>query len=292
MNLEEQTLVDTLLDTLLDTLKLIPFLFLTYLLMEFIEHKTSDKAEHIIKKAGRFGPVLGGLLGIVPQCGFSASAASLYSGHLISLGTMVAIFLSTSDEMLPIFLSEQVSPSVIGKILGVKAATAIILGLIVDIVIHIAKKDKKEVEIHSICEHDHCHCEEGILKSAIHHSAHITAFIFIISLILNFVIYFIGEENLGKLFVDIPVLGCGVASLVGLIPNCAASVVITELFLNGVISTAAMISGLLTGCGIGLLVLFRTNKNFKENLAITLLMYLLGVGAGVIFELIGFIIPV
>lgn len=278
-------MLDTLLDTVLDTLKLIPFLLLTYLFMEFIEHKTSEKAEETIKKAGKFGPVLGGILGIVPQCGFSASAASLYSGRLISLGSLVAIFLSTSDEMLPVFISNQVDPKVIGRILLVKALTAIVIGLVIDLIMSFLQKEKKEVEIHSICEHDHCHCENGIFKSALHHTVSITLFIFIISLAINIVIFFIGEDSIGKLFLDIPVLGCAVSALVGLIPNCAASVVITELYLSGVISSAAMISGLLTGCGIGILVLFRTNKNIKENLGITLLMYLLGVAAGIIFEL-------
>lgn len=278
-------MLDTLSDTVLDTLKLIPFLLLTYLFMEFIEHKTSEKAEETIKKAGKFGPVLGGILGIVPQCGFSASAASLYSGRLISLGSLVAIFLSTSDEMLPVFISNQVDPKVIGRILLVKALTAIVIGLVIDLIMSFLQKEKKEVEIHSICEHDHCHCENGIFKSALHHTVSITLFIFIISLAINIVIFFIGEDSIGKLFLDIPVLGCAVSALVGLIPNCAASVVITELYLSGVISSAAMISGLLTGCGIGILVLFRTNKNIKENLGITLLMYLLGVAAGIIFEL-------
>lgn len=278
-------MLDTLSDTVLDTLKLIPFLLLTYLFMEFIEHKTSEKAEETIKKAGKFGPVLGGILGIVPQCGFSASAASLYSGRLISLGSLVAIFLSTSDEMLPVFISNQVDPKVIGRILLVKALTAIVIGLVIDLIMSFLQKEKKEVEIHSICEHDHCHCENGIFKSALHHTISITLFIFIISLAINIVIFFIGEDSIGKLFLDIPVLGCAVSALVGLIPNCAASVVITELYLSGVISSAAMISGLLTGCGIGILVLFRTNKNIKENLGITLLMYLLGVAAGIIFEL-------
>ena len=281
-------MLDTLIDTLIDTLKLIPFLFLTYLLMEFIEHKTSDKTEIIIKKAGRFGPVLGGIMGLVPQCGFSASAAGLYSGGLISLGTMIAIFLSTSDEMLPILLSEQVEAGLIGKVLLTKVVTAVIFGLAVDIVLKIAKKEKKEIGIHCLCEQDNCHCEEGgIFKSALHHSMHIVLFIFVISLALNFVIYFIGEDNIGKLFVDVPVLGCAGSCLVGLIPNCAASVIITELYLEGIISFAAMISGLLTGCGIGILVLFKTNRKLKENIAITAIMYIFGLAAGIFFELSG-----
>lgn len=280
-------MTEVLLDTLLDTLKLLPFLFLTYLLMEFIEHKTSDKTEETIRRAGKFGPVLGGILGIVPQCGFSASASSLYSGRIISLGTLVAIFLSTSDEMLPVCISEKVNWSVIAEILIIKMAVGIIVGLAVDLIIRISRKEEKPVEIHSICEHDHCHCEDGIAKSALIHTAQIIAFIFVISLVLNTVIWFVGEDKIGKIFLNIPVLGCAASALVGLIPNCAASVVITELYLAGVISSGAMLSGLLTGCGIGLLVLFRTNKNVKENLKITAIMYFSGVIIGSVAELIG-----
>ncbi len=281
-------MIDVLLDTLLDTVKLLPFLFLTYLLMEFIEHKTSEKTEETIRRAGRFGPVLGGILGVVPQCGFSASASGLYAGRIISMGTLIAIFLSTSDEMLPVCISEQVAPAVIAEIIVIKAVVGIILGLAVDIVIRFCKKEEKNVEIHSLCEHDHCHCEEGgILKSALIHTLQIICFIFVISFILNTLIYFVGEDNISKIFLDVPVLGCAASALVGLIPNCAASVVITELYLAGVISSGAMLSGLLTGCGIGLLVLFRTNKNLRENIKITAIMYAFGVAVGSVAELIG-----
>ena len=280
-------MLDVIKETVVDTLKLVPFLFLTYLLMEYIEQKTSEKSEEKIRRAGRFGPVIGALLGVVPQCGFSASAASLYSGGIISAGSLIAIFLSTSDEMLPILISEKVKASIIIEILAIKVISAMIIGIGIDIILHLVHKDKKSVEIHSICENDNCHCEEGsIFKSAFLHSAKIVAFILVISFVLNTVIYYIGEENLGKAFLNVPVLGCAVGSLVGLIPNCAASVVITELYLSGIISAGAMISGLLTGCGIGLLVLFRTNKkNMRANLAILCSMYVIGVVVGSIIEL-------
>lgn len=286
-----EIILDMLKDTVIDTLKLIPFLFLTYLLMEFIEHKTSEKTEETVSKAGRFGPIAGGLLGIVPQCGFSASAASLYSGRLISLGTMIAVFLSTSDEMLPIFISEhdKITTRAVIEILAIKVIVAIIFGFAVDIVMKILHKGRKHVDIHCICENEHCHCEEGnVFKSAVIHSAQITLFIFIISLVLNAVVTFFGEEKLSRLFVDIPFVSCMISSLVGLIPNCAASVIITELYLSGVIGAGAMMSGLLTGCGIGLLVLFRTNrKNIKENISVVLLMYILGVATGFLVEITG-----
>ena len=281
-------MLDVLLDTLKDNAKLIVFLYATYLLMEFIEHKTSEKAEETIRKAGAVGPLAGGLLGIVPQCGFSASASGFYAGRVISLGTLIAVFLSTSDEMLPVCISEQADIRTIGKILAFKAVSGIVLGFAVDGVMRILKKGKKPEAIHCLCENDDCHCEEeGIIRSALHHTVKIAAFILIITFALNTAIHFIGEENLGRLFVDIPVLSSAVAGLVGLIPNCAASVVITELFLQGVISTGAMLSGLLTGSGIGLLVLFRTNRNIKENIGIALLVWLLGTAVGAAVSLAG-----
>ncbi len=281
-------MIDVLKDTGLDFIKLLPFLFLTYLLMEFIEHKTSEKAEESIRRAGVFGPVIGGVLGIVPQCGFSASASGLYAGRIISVGTLAAIFLSTSDEMLPVCISEQVPVAVILKILAVKAGTGVVFGLLIDLVMRLTRRQSRKQEIHCLCEQEHCHCEEeSILRSALHHTGKIAVFILVITFALNTVIYLIGEQNLGKLFVDVPVVGCAVAALIGLIPNCAASIVITELFLSGVISTGAMLAGLLTGSGIGLLVLFRLNKNIKENLAIAALVFGIGVAVGSVVELCG-----
>lgn len=282
-------LIDILKDSVLDTAKLIPFLFATYLLMEFIEHKTSEKSRAAIGRAGKFGPVIGGVLGIVPQCGFSASAASLYSGRIITVGTLIAVFLSTSDEMLPICISERVAPSVIIEILAIKAVVAVIIGIGADIIIGMMHRDKRELDIHCLCEEEHCHCDEdGIFKSALKHTLQITLFIFIVTLLLDAAIHFLGEERLSKVFVDVPVIGCAVSALVGLIPNCAASVVITELYLSGIIKAGAMIAGLLTGSGIGILVLFRTNKHhIRENLAILFTLYVSGVVIGSIIELMG-----
>ena len=256
--------------------------------MEFIEHKTSEKSKTAIGKAGKFGPVIGGLLGIIPQCGFSASAASLYSGRIITAGTLIAVFLSTSDEMLPICISERVAPSVTIEILVIKAVTAIIIGIGIDVIIRMAHKDKP-LDIHCLCEDEHCHCDEdSIFKSAVKHTLQITLFIFIATLLLDTAIHFLGEERLSKIFVDVPVAGCAISALVGLIPNCAASVVITELYLSGIIKAGAMIAGLLTGSGIGILILFRTNKHhLRENLAIVFTLYVSGVVIGSLIELMG-----
>lgn len=278
-------MIDVILDTLLDVVKLLPFLFLTYLAMEYLEHKTGDKAETIVKKAGRFGPVIGGALGIVPQCGFSAAASNLYAGRVISLGTLMAIYLSTSDEMLPILISEQAAPGLIVKILLAKAVIGMAVGMVIDILLR--KRGLEEHEhIHDICEHEHCHCEKGIFRSALSHTAQITFFILLITFALNLLLNFVGEDVLANLILSKPVVGPLLASLVGLIPNCAGSVVITQLYLENVIGIGAAMAGLLTGSGVGLLVLFRVNHNRKENLRILGLLYGIGVLAGVVTDLL------
>ena len=280
---------DAILDSLIDTVKLIPFLLLTYIIMEFIEHKTSHKTKDAIKKSGHFGPLIGGILGVVPQCGFSAAASSLYSARIITLGTLIAVFLSTSDEMLPILISEAVDVRIILSILGIKLVIAVIVGFIIDLFFR--KKfetSEDEPEIKDLCEHEHCHCEHGIFKSALKHTINITLYIFIISLVLNIIIYFIGEDNLAHILNSTPIIGPIIASLVGLIPNCASSVIITQLYLSKVLNFATMIAGLLVNTGVGLLILFRTNKDLKENIKITVLLFAIGVIFGIIFDLIGF----
>lgn len=282
-------MVEVLLDTLIDGIKLLPFLFITYLIMEYLEHKTSPKTKNIITKSGKFGPLFGGALGILPQCGFSAAAASLYSGRIITLGTLIAIFLSTSDEMLPILISETAPIHVIFKILFIKLIIGIFFGFIIDLIIRITKKQKAKTPeaIYDLCKQEHCHCENGILKSSFKHTLSIFIFILIISLLFNILIYFIGEETLSSFILNKPILGPILASLIGLIPNCASSVILTKLFLSNVINVSTMIAGLLTGAGAGLLILFRVNKNWKENLSIVVIMYALGAISGIILELIG-----
>lgn len=273
--------------SVLDTLKLVPFLFLTYLFMEFIEHKTSEKVKRIVHKSGKAGPFIGGLLGAVPQCGFSASAASLYAGRVVSLGTLIAIFLSTSDEMLPILISESADIKVILQILGLKVLIGMIAGFAIDFVMHFKKKpETEEFKIHDMCEHGHCHCEKSIWKSALKHTLQIVLFILIVNLVLNFVIEFVGEDSLKNLFFTKPVIGELIAGLVGLIPNCASSVVITQLFLEGVISFGSMMSGLLVGSGVGILVLFKANESMKDSIKVVGLLYVIGVISGILLGLV------
>ena len=292
-------------DTLIDAIKLLPFLFITYLIMEYIEHKMVHKTKHAIKKSGKWGPIIGSILGAFPQCGFSVSATNLYAGRVITLGTLIAVYLSTSDEMLPIFISEAVSPIIILKILGIKIIIGIIAGIIIDLGLHVIKnkimknkennitesEENDDDEIGHICEEDHCHCNEsGILKSAIHHTLNILMFIIIITFIINTAVHFVGEETIASWILNRPVIGPLIASLIGLIPNCAASVIITNMYLDKVISLGSMISGLLTGAGVGLAVLFKTNNKIKENIGILILLYAIGVISGIIIDLIGFTI--
>lgn len=292
-----EILSEIVLDPLIDSLKLLPFLFITYLIMEYIEHKTSEKTKNIVKKAGNYGPFLGGILGIFPQCGFSAAASNLYAGRVITLGTLIAIYLSTSDEMLPILISEAVPFPTILLILAIKLLIGIIMGFAIDFIVRVLKNRKKKQEVEEddegvkeeighICEHEHCHCEkEGILKSSIKHTISIFMFILIISIGIQLIIYFVGEENLSNLVLNMPIVGPMLAGLMGLIPNCAGSVILTQLFLDNVISIGSMIGGLLVGSGIGILVLFKVNKNLKENLKILCILYLIGTIFGIILDL-------
>lgn len=273
-------MLDVILETFIDTLKLIPFLFLTYLAMEYLEHKTGEKAQKLVRKAGKFGPVIGGALGIVPQCGFSAAASNLYTGRVITLGTLIAIYLSTSDEMLPILISEQAPFRTIIFILLAKAVIGMAAGFVIDMITSSHKEE--DHHIHEICEHEHCHCEEGsIFRSALLHTAQITLFILIITFVLNLILFFVGEGTLAGLILNRKILGPVIAGIVGLIPNCAGSVVITQLYLEGVIGTGAMLAGLLTGTGVGLLILFRINHDKKENMKVLGLLYFIGVLVGI-----------
>lgn len=280
-------MLDALLDAIIDCLKLFPFLFITYLLMELLEKKAGEKSLNIIKKSGKFGPILGGILGIVPQCGFSAAAANLYAARIITTGSLIAIFLSTSDEMLPILISSAAPISLIIKILLIKLLIGIISGVIIDFILRKSHKNREEVHIHDICEDEHCHCdEEGILKSSIRHTLHIFIYIFIIVLILNVIIFLIGEENISHLIVNIPFLGPIISASIGIIPNCASSVIITQLYLQDLITMGSLISGLLINSGIGMLVLFRVNKNKKQNFLILGTLFIISIVSGIIIDLI------
>ena len=285
--------LDIITDTLIDALKILPFLFVTYTAMEYIEHKAGEKTEEIVQKAGRFGPLIGSVLGVVPQCGFSAAASNLYAGRIITLGTLISIFLSTSDEMLPILISQQVPVLTILRILGMKILIGMIAGFVIDLILRKVKyglTEHEHLKIEEMCDHQNCHCGEGkIWSSALRHTLQILFFITIISFVLNLLIGIAGEDTLSVMLSGKPVLGCILAGMIGLIPNCAASVVLTQLYLEGMLSAGSMIAGLLVGAGVGLLVLFRVNEDMKENIKIAILLYVIGVISGIIIETAGLV---
>lgn len=279
-------IIDALLDALLDTLKLLPFLFLTYLLIELIEHRAEDKTIALINRAGSWGPAIGSVLGAVPQCGFAAATSNLYAGGLITRGTLLAVFLSTSDEMLPILISSNVPAGFIIKLICYKLLCGMLVGFSVDAVER-RFFPRREKRISELCEREGCGCHEGLLRSAIFHTVKIAGFLFVTTLAIGLLVAYFGEDRLALLLTNKPLVGELLAGLVGLIPNCAASVVITQLYLEGGMSAGAMIAGLLVGAGVGMLVLFRMNKNLKENLITLAILYLSGVLLGILAGLTG-----
>ena len=272
-------MLDIILETVIDTLKLIPFLFLAFLLIEYIEHKLKEKNKKVITKS-KFSVFFGSLLGLVPQCGFSVLATNLYVTRVVSLGTLISIYLSTSDEMLPLFIANKVDFTFILKVLLIKFLVGFISGIIIDLLI----RKKSELDCH-ICSDDDCHCDSNIFKSAFVHTFKIILFLLMISFLLNLSFEYFGFDLISKLFMKGTIFEVFLSSLVGLIPNCGSSVVITELYMNNILSFGGLISGVLTGSGVAILVLFKTNKKLLENLKILGIVYAIGVIVGLILNL-------
>ena len=280
----KKIMLDIILDTLKDGLKILPFLWLAFLIIELLEHKFSKQSKNVIEKSGKFGPLLGGILGCFPQCGFSVMATNLYVTRIITLGTLISVYLSTSDEMLPILLAHGSSFGEIAKLLGINLVVGVISGFIIDFVF----RKKEKVAIKELCEEEHCHCERGIFLSSFRHMINTLIFIMVVSFILNIVMVYGGEEVLRDSLRANSLVSIFLSSLIGLIPNCASSVVLTELYLNGVLPLAGVMGGLLTGSGVAILVLFKANKDKKENIRILLLVYFIGVVSGLILELLSY----
>lgn len=276
---------DIVLDTLKDSLKLLPFLFITFLLIEYFEHKINN--QKIISKFNKLGPLIGSILGAFPQCGFSVSATNFYITRIITLGTLISIYLSTSDEMLPIMLAQNIDLSIILKIIGLKVLIGMFFGFLIDFIL---RKKNKNLEITELCEQEHCHCEHGIFVSSLKHTLNTLTFILLISFLLNLSLYYVGENFISKIFLKDNIFSSFISSLIGLIPNCGASIIITELYLNKTITFGSALAGLLSSSGVGLLVLFKNNKNLKENFSILGIIYGIGVISGMIIDLIGVII--
>lgn len=281
-----------------DTLELVPFLLLTYLAMEAIEHSASAHVQAAVERSGKAGPVVGALLGALPQCGFSAMAATLYAGRVVTVGTLVAVILSTSDEMVPVFLAHQEPMGHMLAIMGAKVAVGLVVGLAVDAVLRARHRaGDGHLHIHELCEREHCHCDEGgahghehghghgrwaIVRSALVHTVQVTFFIFVVTFVFGLVIEYVGQDALGTLLANHPVRATFVSALVGLIPNCGASVAITELYLDGVLAVGPMIAGLLASGGVGLLVLWRTNADVRQNALVTVFIYAVSVLVGLV----------
>lgn len=273
--------LDIIKDTLIDGVKILPFLFITFILMELIEHKFGDKLNNKLKKVNKMGPLLGSLLGIIPQCGISASASNFYITRVISLGTLISVYLSTSDEMLPILISHNSNIFLIVKLLVTKFICGLVFGFIIDFIF----RKKEQEEIKDFCELEDCDCDHGVIKSSIIHTLKTFAYILIISFILNIVMFYFGEEFLSKILMKDNILGIIISSIIGLIPNCSSSVLLTELFLNNSISLGQLLSGVLVNAGVGLLILIRFNKNKKENIKIITILLTIGIIVGFIFDI-------
>ncbi len=274
---------EIILDTLLDSLKILPFLFIAFLIIELFEHKLSKKTEKTIKKAGKLGPLIGSLLGAIPQCGFSVLATNLYITRIISLGTLIAIYLSTSDEMLPILIAEKAPINDILLLVIVKILIGLICGFIIDLIIK-KENPKKHFEI---CENDHCDCDHGIILPTIKHTLKTLIFIFIITFILNASFHYIGKENIKHLFDKTTFFTPFISTLIGLIPNCGSSIILTELYIANILPLSSAISGLLANSGIALLILFKSNKNIKENVKIVSILYLISILSGLLLKIFG-----
>ena len=281
---------DYLLDALIDSAKMLPVLYIIYLLMESIEHKAGKNFPKLLGKTSAIGPLAGSFVGAFPQCGLAAASASLYSGRIITLGTLLAVFLSSSDEMLPIFISSVVPFVRILRIVGLKIAIAIVSGYLVDIILKSRQKIDAEARREAEDAFAGFEHRSNIFVCALRRTLEIFIYVFIFSFILNLLIGLVGEERLAAFMNSVPVLGEVVAGLVGLIPNCASSVVITELFLDGIIGTGPMLTGLLVNAGIGTMVLIKTNRNVKENIVIVCVLYGIGLVWGVAAELIGLVL--
>lgn len=278
-------MADMILDAVIDALKALPFLFGAYLLIEFLEHRASDRLTGALSRLGPLGPLGGALLGCVPQCGFSVAAANFYAGRLITPGTLLAVFLATSDEALPILLSRPEALPVLGRLLAVKLIAAAVAGLLTDLVCGKFLRQKKEEPFHDLCQD--CDCEhQGVVKAALRHTVKIFLFLVLINLVLGFAIHFVGEDAISRLLLSGSAFQPLLAALIGFIPNCAASVILTELYLSGSLSFGAAVAGLCTGAGLGLAVLFKTNRRLKENLSLVGILYAAAVVTGAICNLV------
>lgn len=273
---------------ILDTLKIMPFIFIVYLVIEYFEHRSNTSISHALMKAGRLGSVYGALLGSIPQCGFSVIASDLFSRGALTIGTLIAIFVATSDEAIPIILSYPDKAYIALIVIGIKIVIAVIFGVIIDLVY----KNRKELSVcHEHHHHEHFHgncesCDGGILISAVKHTIKIFLFVLIANIIFTCAVESVGEEALADYLLKDSVFQPFAASAIGLIPNCAASVILTESYISGALSFGSLVAGLCSGAGVGVLLLFKRNKNLKQNFCILALLYAIGVVSGILIQIL------
>lgn len=333
--------LEILADATKDSLVLVPFLFVTYLVLESLEHAAGARVAAVVRKAGSAGPVVGGILGVLPQCGFSAIGATLFAGRVVTLGTLLAVFLSTSDEMLPLLVAEQVDLGLVGRILAAKASIGIVVGLVADAILRLvahrshahgadslvdglSEAGSGVGHIHELCERDHCHCADdeevehahgahdlgqgrshahdhaghehahgtadmlgSVVRGAVSHTVQVTVFIFVITLVLSGLLDTLGEGAIASILGSNAVVATFVSALVGLIPNCAASIVITQLYLEGALGLGPMMAGTLVAGGAGFLVLFRTNRSVRENVCVLAILLAVGIVSGLAILALG-----
>ena len=279
-------IADTVFQSLIETLKVLPFLFLAFLVIEFLEHKAQDKVKHLFTRAGSFGPFIGTLLGCIPQCGFSVMSANLYSSGIITLGTLIAVFLSTSDEAVILLATAENGSYEIARLLITKIIIALIFGYTIYI---IERKNNKchHHHSHDLCEHDHCGCHEhgGVIKPALIHTVKVFGFLLLFTIAVDLLVSFIGTERLSYLLLSESVFQPFLSAIIGFIPNCASSVLLTHLYIEGTLSFGALVAGLCTNAGAGTLILFRNKAKFKENIKIVGIMYICAVIPGIILHL-------
>lgn len=277
---------DVIKDTLQDSIEMLPFLFLAYLLIEYMEHKASRRLKAMLVGSGKYGALGGAVLGALPQCGFSVAASNFYAGRIITRGTLLAVFLTTSDEAIPVILSEPGRAGVLIPLIGIKILLGMSAGLVIDWVDR--KSGRKDhqvtVEEHSeLCQHCHCH-EHGVVRSAFHHTVTIFAYILVVSFVLNLAFYGMGSELVSRMLMSNTPFQPMITGLFGLIPNCAASVILTQLYLSGGISFGSVLAGLSTGAGVGLAVLFRVERDKKDCFRLLALLYVIGTGFGILVQ--------
>jgi hypothetical protein len=295
---------DLLLDAFLDSATMMPFLFIIYVILALVEQRVGAVATHRLHGSKKAGPLLGALFGCVPQCGFSVIASALYARRLITVGTLLAVYLATSDEAIPVILAQPDRANIALKLLITKIGIGLLFGYGVDLVLGSYRRQQttenrqsndvnqivccESIHVVGCCNHDVVGRAEKWrwLKHALIHTAKVFFFIFVITRGINCLVWLVGEDNLGHVLLRRSLLQPVLASVIGLIPNCAASVAIAETYLRGGLTFGATIAGLCSSAGLGILVLLRENRDRRDTIRILLLLLTISASVGVIIQVV------